>query len=402
MLNQTGHIDQIKQLNTGIVYQVIDQHGPISRISLSKQSQLAPASITKITRELIDAHLIKELEFPVLGLRGRPAIGLVVESEGWQFLAIRIENQKINIALNEINARTLAENEYPFQVRNNTEFCESLSSLISQFFESNQQYLERVTAISILSDGILDSHSKIIYRLPNFDINNLHIGEYLTEKIGLPVYLHSSVNALALADHFANSANRVANVIYLQLDKIVNVAVLNHSQILETNTHRPILFGHIQASKNNDRQCYCGGVGCLEALVSMPAIIQQAQALLTDFPLSILNNGLISLESICHGILKEDKLCLFLIDKVAEQLATPLAMMVNIFGTQLILINSPLNSVSTVFFSRLYTYISQQSTPLYHLHLQIEKSKFSIKESETSLIKQSLYDGSLLLQLLQG
>lgn len=82
MLNQTGHIDQIKQLNTGIVYRIIDQHGPISRIALSKQASLAPASITKITRELMDAHLIKELEFPVLGLRGRPAIGLVIESEG--------------------------------------------------------------------------------------------------------------------------------------------------------------------------------------------------------------------------------------------------------------------------------------------------------------------------------
>ncbi len=49
MVNQTGHIDQIKQLNTGIVYRIIDQHGPISRIALSKQAQLAPASITKIT-----------------------------------------------------------------------------------------------------------------------------------------------------------------------------------------------------------------------------------------------------------------------------------------------------------------------------------------------------------------
>lgn len=57
---QPGHIDHIKQINAGRVYKLIDQKGPISRIDLSKESELAPASITKITRELIDAHLIHE------------------------------------------------------------------------------------------------------------------------------------------------------------------------------------------------------------------------------------------------------------------------------------------------------------------------------------------------------
>ena len=51
---QPGHIDHIKQTNMGVVYRYIDREGPISRISLSKKSQLAPASITKITRELMD------------------------------------------------------------------------------------------------------------------------------------------------------------------------------------------------------------------------------------------------------------------------------------------------------------------------------------------------------------
>ena len=65
-----GHIDQIKQINAGAVYRLIDQLGPISRIELSKQANLAPASITKITRELLDAHLIKEEEF-----HGRKTVG---------------------------------------------------------------------------------------------------------------------------------------------------------------------------------------------------------------------------------------------------------------------------------------------------------------------------------------
>ncbi|STF37152.1 gdgsA [Escherichia coli] len=56
--NQPGHIDQIKQTNAGAVYRLIDQLGPVSRIDLSRLAQLAPASITKIVREMLEAHLV--------------------------------------------------------------------------------------------------------------------------------------------------------------------------------------------------------------------------------------------------------------------------------------------------------------------------------------------------------
>ena len=69
--NQPGHIDQIKQTNAGAVYRLIDQLGPVSRIDLSRLAQLAPASITKIVREMLEAHLVQELEIKEAGNRGR-------------------------------------------------------------------------------------------------------------------------------------------------------------------------------------------------------------------------------------------------------------------------------------------------------------------------------------------
>lgn len=68
--SQPGHIDQIKQTNAGVVYRLIDRYGPISRIALSKKAQLAPASITKIVREMLEAHLVQETEFQEAGSRG--------------------------------------------------------------------------------------------------------------------------------------------------------------------------------------------------------------------------------------------------------------------------------------------------------------------------------------------
>ncbi len=61
-LKQIGNIDLVKQLNSAVVYSLIDQQGPISRIQIAEQSQLAPASVTKITRQLLERGLIKEVD----------------------------------------------------------------------------------------------------------------------------------------------------------------------------------------------------------------------------------------------------------------------------------------------------------------------------------------------------
>ena len=100
--SQPGHIDQIKQTNAGAVYRLIDQLGPVSRIDLSRFAQLAPASITKIVREMLEAHLVQETEIQEPGSRGRPAVGLMVETEAWHYLAVRISRGEIHLSLRDL------------------------------------------------------------------------------------------------------------------------------------------------------------------------------------------------------------------------------------------------------------------------------------------------------------
>lgn len=67
---------KLKQL--GKIYQLIEQFEEISRIDLSKLSRLAPATITALTRQLIDEKLIIERAVQNTESRGRPAVGLCV------------------------------------------------------------------------------------------------------------------------------------------------------------------------------------------------------------------------------------------------------------------------------------------------------------------------------------
>ncbi len=111
--SQPGHIDQIKQTNAGAVYRLIDQLGPVSRIDLSRFAQLAPASITKIVREMLEAHLVQETEIQEPGSRQpRPAVGLMVETEAWHYLAVRISRGEIHLSLRDLSSQLVVEDRW--------------------------------------------------------------------------------------------------------------------------------------------------------------------------------------------------------------------------------------------------------------------------------------------------
>lgn len=114
-VGQPGHIEQIKQTNAGAVYRLIDWLGPISRIELSKRAQHAPASITKMVRELLETHLVKETDYQEVGGRGRPAVGLVLETEAWHFVSARISPGSITLALRDLSSKLVVEEQLPSQ-----------------------------------------------------------------------------------------------------------------------------------------------------------------------------------------------------------------------------------------------------------------------------------------------
>ncbi len=184
---QPGHIDHIKRNNAGTVYKLIDKFGPISRIELSKRSQLAPASITKITRELLEAHLIKETEYQEPSSRGRPAIGLVVDNEGWQFLSMRLGRGYLTIALHELGGDILIEERVVMNQTQQDEVLDHLLIEINQFFQRHSATLDRVTSVAISLPGLVDSEDGIVMQMPHYDVRNLELGKAIHQATGLPV-----------------------------------------------------------------------------------------------------------------------------------------------------------------------------------------------------------------------
>ncbi|MBC8950749.1 ROK family protein [Xenorhabdus sp. TS4] len=394
---QPSHIDQIRQTNIGLVYRLIDQYGPISRIALSKKAQLAPASITKITRELIDAHLVKETEFPDLGFRGRPAVGLKVDSKGWQFLCIRIDEGRIVIGLRDLSGNLVVEKQSTFSVSLNYSFLDCIVNEIDNFFLCHQSALERLTAISITINAIVDPVNGVIHSSPYYDIHDLPLGKFLHQRTGLPIFLQHGIAAWTIAESLYGAGKNYQNLIQIVIDDNVGAGIMTAGQMLHAGNHSVVEIGHIQIEPNGEH-CYCGNIGCLETVVGIKKILYKFHSQTEK------QSDALTIDSLCQAAIDGDPRVTEIICDAGERIGRIMAIMVNIFNPERILIGSPLNSVKHILYPAIQQQIVQRSLPGYSQQVDIVATQFDNTGTlpAAALIKQALYNGELLLELMQG
>ncbi|AVJ17854.1 sugar metabolism global transcriptional regulator Mlc [Serratia rhizosphaerae] len=400
---QPGHIDQIKQTNAGAVYRLIDQHGPISRIELSKRAQLAPASITKIVRELLEAHLVRETEYQEVGSRGRPAVGLVLDTEAWHYLSARISRGSITLALRDLSSKMVVEEQLPLAAEHDEPLLTRILTEVDQFFSRHQRLLERLTAIAITLPGMIDAANGIVHRMPFYTVEDMPLGPALSARTGLPVFLQHDIGAWTMAEALYGASRGCQNVIQVVIDHNVGAGVITGGRVLHTGSQRVVEIGHTQVDSYGKR-CYCGNHGCLETVASIENMLEIAQQRLQVSAGSTLRDQPLTVESLCDAALTGDRLAKDIILSVGHSVGRILAIMVNLFNPEKILIGSPLNRAAEILHPAIMSCILQQSLPIYSQALQVESTQFFNQGTMpgAALVKEALYNGSLLVKLLQG
>ncbi|WP_058909966.1 sugar metabolism global transcriptional regulator Mlc [Entomohabitans teleogrylli] len=401
--SQPGHIDQIKQTNAGVVYRLIDQLGPVSRIDLSRLAQLAPASITKIVREMLEAHLVQETEIQEPGSRGRPAVGLMVETEAWHYLSVRINRGELNLALRDLSSKLVEEESLDFPLVPEQPLLERIIHEIDQFFTRHQKKLERLTAIAITLPGIIDTECGIVHRMPFYDVIDMPLGEALESHTGVPVYIQHDISAWTMAELLFGASRGARDVIQVVIDHNVGAGVITDGRLLHAGSSSLVEIGHTQVDPYGKR-CYCGNHGCLETIASIDSILELAQVRMNQSMGSLLHGRKLTVESLCEAALQGDLLAKDIVQGVGNNVGRILAIMVNLFNPQKILIGSPLNQAAEILHPAISECIRQQSLPAYSRHTVVESTQFINRGTMAgaALVKDALYDGSLLIRLLQG
>lgn len=398
-LNLIGNAELVKQLNYALIYRLIVQQSPISRIQLAETSQLAPASITKITRQLLKKKLIKEVDAQQ-STGGRPAVSIVAKFDHYQSIAIQLSRSFVTIELYDLGANSLVFKRYPL-----TDFTQRLAqnyliSLIELFYQEQNKKIKNLVAISVVMPGVIDSVQGVVHYTPHISVNNWALANILKEKFSLSVFVGNDVQSLALAENYFGSTQSVDDSILIRVHRGVGSGVIVNQQLLMSHNQSACEVGHIQINPLGDR-CHCGNFGCLENQVVNAEIEKRAKLLLEQGYQSALSVDKCDIATICQLANQGDELAVKLIKNAGENLGKAVAIMVNIFNPQRVVLSGEITKSPEIFLQAINRVLLSQSLKQLRENLMINCSSLDDCSAigAFALVQRALFEGSLLMTI---
>ncbi|TYB12496.1 ROK family transcriptional regulator [Aggregatibacter actinomycetemcomitans] len=401
---QIANVDLVKQMNSAVVYKLIDQQGPISRIQISEISQLAPASVTKITRHLLARGLIKEVEQQE-STGGRRATSIVAEYKNFRSILIGLGREHLTLAIMDLSAKLLKKEVFTLpnhQVPQ--EFELFLFRHLAEFMLTNQTRGSEFIAIGITVPGFVDMKSGMIEQVPHFDLSEpWDLANHIAERFHLATYIGHDVRSLALAEHYFGVTKDCYDSLLLRIHRGVGAGIVINHEVFLGYKNNVGEIGHIQVDPLGKR-CMCGNVGCLETVVSNSAIENKMSELLEDgYQSKWLSLEAHDIEAICKASNKQDAVATELIEHVGVQIGRVLAMSVNMFNPEKIVISGEITQAKNVLFAAIRRTLESHALPAFVQNTPLVTSKLSNEDviGAFALIKRALFDGSLLRRLIE-
>ncbi|MBE4573597.1 transcriptional regulator [Vibrio navarrensis] len=398
---QIGNVDLVKQLNSAAVYRLIDQQGPISRIQVADVSQLAPASVTKITRQLLERGLIKEVAQQA-STGGRRAISLTTEVKPFHSVAVRLGRDYVQFCLYDLGGTELAKDQHDLRYKNQSDLIEGLIALLKDFVNSCLDRIDQLIAIGITLPGLVNPTTGVVEYMPNTDIDNLALGEIVREKFGIECFVGNDVRGMALAEHYFGASQDCQDSILVSVHRGTGSGIIVNGQVFLGFNRNVGEIGHIQIDPLGE-QCQCGNFGCLETVAANPAIVQRVKKLLAQgYESSLSELEQITIQDVCTHALQGDELAKQSLVRVGNQLGKAIAITVNLFNPQKIVIAGDITAAQEILFPAIQRNVENQSLKTFHSGLPIVASLIDKQPTmgAFAMIKRAMLNGVLLQKLL--
>lgn len=385
-----------KMQHLGKIYRLIEQFELISRTDLAKLSGLAPASITNLTKILIDNHFILERTVQNNLSRGRPSVGLAVSNFFWHLLCLTISPNKIEISLCQLNGTQMYKQNYTISSINYPNLDKYIIQIIENFCQSYKVDNNNLLAVSISVVGKIDNEKDAIIQLGNH-----HIHCSLTSNIqtffNCPVLLSEHFKLWLLAESTVRSLISNSNVIFLQLDDTVNLSVLLNGALL-----------HKQSKMNIDNMLMPKFSSFSDEIFPELDKIHRYQLanqvtfsaiakLIDKYLPNDLDSNENKIRMFCQKINENEPLALEILEHITDNLSYALMNLINIFSSERIMLNSPLLQIKEPLFSQISTKLHKNLLQQ-NLNVDLVTSQYDWNSPliACSAIKQGIYDGNLI------
>ena len=267
-------------------------------------------------------------------------------------VGVNIGSSEIQIGIVNDQQKILAVKKYPTNAKRPAkEIIDETAENILKILAENNIPLEQCVGVGVGVPGTIDRRNgKVIYS-NNIRWEDVPLTKQLGEVIPCPVRIANDADCAALGEAIAGAGKNFSDVVMFTLGNGVGGGIILNGEIFEGGIIGGSEVGH-QVIKANGRLCTCGRKGCLEAYVSIPALLKSARQV---------SGREINLEEIFELAKNNDVAMNEVIEQYILMLGQGLVNIVNMFRPQLILLGGAMSAYAKNFIEPLEDILQEDS-----------------------------------------
>jgi len=263
----------MNDINKFILLKQIVTQGPVSRIELTKRTDLSKMTVTAIVNEFISKGVVRECGASS-STGGRRPILLEIVPNSMLTLGISIGRDILQAGIINLRGEILQSETLPMApIRNNEALLKSIFSLCDQLIKNKLS--GNILGIGVSSVGPLSFGT--ILNPPDFNnLHNIPVTSELSKRYGLPVYMQNDMHVAALAEVYFGNLQELNSFVYIGVSSGIGGGIIINKKLYSGISGLAGIIGHSIVVPGGI-QCECGRRGCLEKYSSTRATLQWAK-----------------------------------------------------------------------------------------------------------------------------
>ncbi len=169
----------------------------------------------------------------------------------------------------------LGQSTQPTNITHPDNLLEGVSQTVQEALDKANVTPQHICSIGVGIPGKVNPQTGIVQLAVNLNLKEYPLGSALSARFKAPTLLENDVRTAAIgAYEFFRRKEPIQHMAYLSVGTGIAAGLIINGRLYRGYNGMAGEIGHMIIDPNGNR-CNCGLVGCLETIVSGPAIIQQ-------------------------------------------------------------------------------------------------------------------------------
>jgi predicted NBD/HSP70 family sugar kinase len=356
-----------------------------TRSEIATYTGLSAVSVTAVLNRLMEAGIAHRSGKTGSG-SGRPSTIYRISPDVGCTLGVSIETGSFHVVATDISHRIIARRSRELVLTSVTDdhvtdIVRQVSAELERLLADEELADRRILAIGVSPPGMVDTERGVwLHGMRVSGVAHYNLRDAVASTFDVPVAVEDTARCIAWLQRYRGRAEEPLVLLYL--GEGVGAGIVMDGRLYRGSTGMAGEIGHMHVAEEGDR-CQCGNVGCLEMVVSVPAILRRIRRRLDEGVLSKLQrspaDGL-DLERILEAARADDRLACTTLYDLGLVIGDACATLVELYNPRTLLIGGPGSAAGEFFGDPVGLRLRQRLIPEMLAGLKLEFAPYQAED----------------------